>query len=89
MEAPNSLWHVDGHHKLVRWRIVIHGGIDGFSRVTYFQAANNNRAVTALSAFLKGVEVYGLPSRVRSDHGGENVDIAQHMLLALDVVVSY
>ena len=22
----NSLWHIDGHHILIRWRIVIHGG---------------------------------------------------------------
>ena len=29
---PNSLWHIDGHHKLIRWRIVTHGCIDGFSR---------------------------------------------------------
>ena len=28
---PNSLWHIDGYHKLIRWRIVIHGGIDGFT----------------------------------------------------------
>ena len=21
---PNSLWHIDGHHKLIRWRIVTH-----------------------------------------------------------------
>ena len=40
VEAPNSLWHVDGYHKLVRWKIVIHGGIDGYSRVvTYLQAS--------------------------------------------------
>lgn len=31
--GPNSLWHIDRHHKLVRWRIVIHGGIDGYSRI--------------------------------------------------------
>lgn len=29
---PNSLWHMDGHHKLIRWGIVIHGIIDGFCR---------------------------------------------------------
>ena len=29
---PNSLWHLDGHHSLIRWKLVIHGCIDGFSR---------------------------------------------------------
>lgn len=29
--GPNSLWHIDGLHKLIRWRIVVHGGIDGYS----------------------------------------------------------
>ena len=27
---PNALWHLDGHHKLIRWGIVIHGIIDGY-----------------------------------------------------------
>ncbi|KAI6142839.1 hypothetical protein BKA82DRAFT_3928146, partial [Pisolithus tinctorius] len=27
---PNALWHMDGHHKLVHWRIVVHGIIDGY-----------------------------------------------------------
>ena len=27
--SANSLWHIDC---FIRWRIVIHGGIDGFSR---------------------------------------------------------
>ena len=79
--SANALWHVDGYHKLIRWRIVIHGGIDGYSRVvTYLKAANNNLANTALAAFLQGVSEYGLPSRVRTDKGGENVKIAQCML---------
>ncbi|KIO17819.1 hypothetical protein M407DRAFT_49449, partial [Tulasnella calospora MUT 4182] len=30
---PNSLWHIDGHHKLIRWKIVTHGGVDGKTRV--------------------------------------------------------
>ncbi len=31
-KRPNYLWHCDGHHKLIRWGIVIHGFIDGFCR---------------------------------------------------------
>lgn len=29
---PNALWHIDGHHKLIKWGIVIHGVADGYSR---------------------------------------------------------
>jgi hypothetical protein len=29
---PNSLWHIDGHHKLIAWGIVIHGVVDGSTR---------------------------------------------------------
>lgn len=29
---PNALWHIDGHHKLILWGIVIHGVADGYDR---------------------------------------------------------
>ena len=32
----NYLWHIDGHHKLIRWGIVIHGGADGYDRMVCF-----------------------------------------------------
>lgn len=32
VSRPNALWHIDGHHKLIAWGIVIHGCIDGYSR---------------------------------------------------------
>lgn len=32
VKRPNALWHLDGHHKLIKWGIVIHGVIDGFCR---------------------------------------------------------
>ena len=27
---PNALWHIDGHHKLICWGIVIHGVVHGY-----------------------------------------------------------
>ena len=78
--GPNYLWHVDGHHKMIRWRLVIHGGIDGFSRlITYLHCSNNNTADTVSRSFLQATQEYGIPSRVRSDHGGENVGIWRFM----------
>ena len=81
VESPNSLWHLDGYHKLIRWNIVIHGCIDGYSRlVTFLKASSNNKASTVLNGFLSAVEEYGLPCRICTDRGGENVLVAQYML---------
>ena len=81
VKGPNSLWHIDGNHKLIRWRIVIHGGVDGYSRIpVYLGASDNNKAFTVLQLFLKGIQLYGLPSRVRADQGGENSLVSQYML---------
>ena len=67
-EHPNSVWHIDGHHKLIRWRFVIHAAIDGYSRrITYIKCADNNRAQTVLESFRDAVSHFGLPNRVRSE----------------------
>ena len=64
-----------------RWRIVVHGGINGYSRLPVFlKASNNNRASTVLTCFCEAVQEYGLPSQVRSDKGGENVEVSAYML---------
>ena len=60
---------------------MVHGAIDGYSRlVTFLQVSTNNSATTVLSAFLSVVNDFGLPSRVRTDIGGENVLVGRYML---------
>ena len=81
VDHPNSLWHIDGHHKLIRWKLVVHGGIDGKTRtIVFLNCASNNRAVTVLQQFQLAVSTFGLPTRIRTDKGGENVDIWRYML---------
>ncbi|KAL0577488.1 hypothetical protein V5O48_004512 [Marasmius crinis-equi] len=78
--GPNSLWHHDGQHGLIKYKIVIHAFVDGFSRfVTGIRASNNNLSATVLDVFLESVEEHGCPSRVRGDHGTENLLVAEFM----------
>ena len=78
--GPNSLWHLDGHHSLINWGFVIHGAIDGFSRlIVFLQCSTNNKSSTVKNLFLSAIEQYQWPSRVRTDLGGENVEVWQIM----------
>ena len=61
--------------------MVIHAGVDGFSRVpVYLYCSNNNRASTVLELFEMAITTWGLPSRVRCDKGGENTEVAWFLL---------
>ena len=81
MPCPNYIWHIDGNHKLIRWGLVLHHAIDGFSRLIVFgQFSDNNRAKTVHQLFPRAVEKYSYPFRVRNDYGGENVDVWHDMV---------
>ena len=65
---------------LIRWGIVVHGFIDGYSRlITGLRASDNNTGDTVLNLFLNAVDIYGVPSRLRGDHGVENIKTAAWM----------
>ena len=80
----NSLWHIDGHHSLIRWGIVVHGCIDGKSRrIIFLRASNNNLSATVLKLFEDAIQRDGgfWPSRIRVDFGVENTAICDAMVV--------
>ncbi|XP_019860862.1 PREDICTED: uncharacterized protein LOC109589179 [Amphimedon queenslandica] len=80
VSGPNALWHLDSNHKLIKWRLVVHGCVDGFTHlITFLKCSNNNRSDTVLECFINASAEYGLPLRVRTDYGGENVRVWQHI----------
>ena len=79
--ALNSLWHIDSAHKLIKYKLVVHVFIDGKIRLlVYCVCCNNNKAETVLSLFERGVQLWDLPSRVRSDYGMENYLIGAYII---------
>ncbi|KAF7323543.1 hypothetical protein MKEN_00574400 [Mycena kentingensis (nom. inval.)] len=85
--GANSLWHHDGQHGLIRYKIVIHAFVDGKSRfVTGIRCSNNNRSDTVLALFDEAVRRHGLPRRVRGDFGTENVGVAEAMAVLRGVL---
>ncbi|XP_019637141.1 PREDICTED: uncharacterized protein LOC109479592 [Branchiostoma belcheri] len=84
--CPNWIWHLDSHHKLngvyqSRWKISIQAAVDGYSRTcVYLGASGYNTASQTLRMFLRGVREYGLPRRIRTDHGGENNAVGRLMV---------
>ncbi|KAF5276322.1 hypothetical protein FQR65_LT16423 [Abscondita terminalis] len=64
----------------IKWKFAVHGCIDGYSRlVLYLKCTTSMTAETVVSFFANAVVEFGLPSRVRSDFGYENLFVAMIM----------
>jgi hypothetical protein len=91
-EVPGShyLWHLDGCHKLVHYGFVVHTCIDGYSRyVVYTVYRDNNRANTVLKVFKEGSkDLQILPQRIRTDKGGENINVFRCMAMYIYYIIS-
>lgn len=48
--------------------------------IVHLRCADNNRACTVLLIFTEAVGTYDVPSRVRGDRGGENIQVADYMI---------
>mgnify|MGYP000043652363 FL=1 len=80
---PNSLWHLDGHHSLIRWKLVIRCCIDGFSRrIMFLRCSSNNKTETGIELVLNDFKSDGdlWPSRIEVDYGVENVLVCDAMV---------
>ena len=65
-----------------RWGFSTNGCTDGFSRlITMLHCDTDNTASTVLRLFVHACAEYGVPSRLRSEHGGENTKVALFMNL--------
>ena len=61
--------------------MIVHGFIDGYScTIVGMRVSNNNRADTVLDVFREAVKHWGFPSRVRGDHGTENIKVAAYVV---------
>lgn len=81
VEAPKKVWHMDGNHKLICWKFVVHGAVDGFSRlIVFLTCATNNKAQTVLNGFVGATLMYGFPEKLRTDLGGENIEAWRSMI---------
>ena len=73
--------HCDSAHKLVRWKLIVHVCIDGFScLITLCMCCDSNKVETVLGLFEESTKTFGLPSRARYGYGMENVLVAQFLL---------
>ena len=62
---------------------MVQGGIDGYSRmVVYLSCSTNNKAETTWECFQKATKEFGVPSRIRSDKGGENQLVCYFMVFS-------
>lgn len=59
----------------------MHGAIDGYSRlIPFMRASTYNTSKAAACFFVEGVQNFGVPSRVRADHGTEYADTGRFMI---------
>ena len=63
------------------WGFVKHGCLDVYScLICFLKCFTNNRKETVGDLFLESVEKYSWPSRIRTDHGGENMLVWECMI---------
>ena len=72
---------IDGYCRTVSASSIYFVYAHSVGKVTGMKASTNNRASTVMNLFMDAKDKYGLPSRVRGDHGGENINIATYMVM--------
>ena len=77
--GANSCWHVDSYDELKPFGSPIHWCIDGYScKIIYLKTVHSNNNTFIIGAIFLGhlKQCEGCSSRIRTDCGNENVDLA-------------
>lgn len=81
--CPNYVWHINGNQKLVRWRIVLHHAVDGFSRFVVFAGCStNNKAHTVLQLYQGKGYMYMWDETVAKHGSSEVASCLKHFFQA-------
>ena len=79
--GPNSLWHLDGNHKLFDGNSLCIAELIDFHVCVFTWLVQQTITLIPLrDVFLSPVAEFCRPYRVRSNHGMENVEVAQQII---------
>ena len=71
---------MDGNHMLIRWRFVVHGCIDGYSRTVLYLKCVTNSAEPVLSHFQDAILRFRCQLRIQYDYDTEHKNVARWIL---------
>ena len=80
--SATTVWNLDTACKLIKYKFVVSGIIDGHSRkVVWLKYSSNNRVENACDLFLKAARDHVIPFQGRGYMYSENKLLSKHMIL--------
>ncbi|KAK0136579.1 hypothetical protein N1851_027264 [Merluccius polli] len=89
---PNSLWHIDGNMRLIRWGFAVHGAIDGHSADRLSElvlsagvSLQGNQSTTREFSVFGGITFYSLEDSQLLDPSNDIHKLSLHIVLLPEI----